>query len=698
MNKIWQMLIGVALLGSLAAAAPAQTSSGPASKSGSSSKAKNPLEEITVYATRMNRPLADVPAAVSVINEKDIQQGQQQLALDESLKRVPGVFMQDRYNFAQDLRISIRGFGARANFGIRGIKILVDGIPETLPDGQGSVDAVDLGSAKEIQVIRGPSSSLYGNASGGVISITTQDPPKQPTANMRVSGGDFGFHNLQFKYGAQGDRVGYVFDASSLTYDGFRQHSKYEDDQLNGRLNFDLGHDRKLLTVLSYTDQPVSDDPGALTAQQAALDPTAASSGNLLYDAGESLTESRIGFVYTAPLGAGQQITARNYYVWRNFDNSLPFQSGGMVHFDRFFTGGGVSYTNDGIWLDRPNHLIVGVDYNNQDDHRKRHDNELGVTGALTLDQDEHVTSTGVFAEDQLSLTPKTGLTLGLRHDQVRFDVTDHYLIDGNDSGQRTLDAFSPMAGVNYSFSSRLKLYGTYSTSFETPTTTEFNKPSGGGGFNPNVDPQKARNLEVGIRGLLKSTSRYEMDLYRITVKGELVPFEVPGNPGRDYYVNAGRSNRKGFEASLLSNWTDHLQTTLSYTYSDFKFDRFVDANGNDYAGNTIPGTARDQFFGEIEYTNSKGWYAALDANYTGKQYANNANTAGNDPYTLVSLRFGSQHDLGSIVVSPFLGISNALDERYNANVRLNAFGGRYYEPGPGRNYYAGVNVRFKLQ
>ena len=692
MNWFCQSLFVTVLLGATPAAVLAQTTS-----SRTPSK-PNQLEEIVVYATRMSRPLADVPAAVSIIGQNAIQLGQQQLSLGESLDRVPGVLTQDQYNFAQDLRISIRGFGARANFGIRGIKILIDGIPATLPDGSGSVDAVDLGSAKSIEIIRGPSSSLYGNASGGVISITTQDPPKEPTANVRLSAGSYGFHNLQFKMGAQGDRVGYVFDASSLTYDGYRQHSRYEDDQVNGRLNFDLGHDRKLLTILNYTDQPVADDPGGVTAQQAALDPTAASAGNLRYDAGEDLTESRIGFVYTMPLGQGQQITARNYYVWRNFSNKLPFTAGGQVAFKRFFTGGGFSYSNDGMWLNRRNRLIVGVDYNDQDDHRKHFDNNLGLRGALTLDQDEHVTSSGVFAQNQLSLTPKVDLTLGLRHDQVRFDVTDYYLIDGNDSGARTLDDFSPMAGVNYSLSDRLKVYGTYSTSFDTPTTTEFNKPSGGGGFNPNINPQKARNFEVGVRGLLRDSSRYDMDIYTITVRDELIPYEVPGSPGRSYYVNAGRSKRNGFEASLVSSWTSHLQTTLSYTFSDFTFEQFIDANGNNFAGEVIPGTARNQFFGEIEYTTSKGWFAALDANYKGKQYANDANTAANAPYTLVNLRLGSRHEIGSMVLSPFLGISNALNERYNANVRLNAFGGRYFEAGPGRNYYAGVNFKFNLQ
>lgn len=682
-------LIGGVLLGSLASAAGAQTAS----------SGQNQLEEIVVYATRIQTTLANVPAAVSVVGEDDIQTAQQQLALDESLKRVPGLFMQDRFNFAQDLRISIRGFGSRANFGIRGIKILVDGIPETLPDGQGSVDTIDIGATSKIEVIRGPSSTLYGNASGGVISVTTEDPPEQPTADVRLSGGDYGFHKLQFKLGAQGERVGYLLNVSDMEYDGYRDHSRAENSQLSGRFNFDLGRDRKLLTVLNYTDQPVSDDPGGVTADQASLDPASARDANVLYDAGESLTQSRLGFVYTMPLSGGQQINVRNYYVWRDFANRLPFTGGGIVNFDRFFAGGGFSYSNDGVWLDRPNRLIVGVDYDDQDDHRKRFDNNLGLAGPLTFDQNENVSSQGVFLENELSLTERIALSFGLRYDQVRFDVTDHFLSDGDDSGRRTLDDLSPMLGVVVNLSDRLKVYGTYSSAFETPTTTEFNNPSGGGGFNPNLDPQTARNLEVGVRGLLaQQNSRYELSLFTIDVQDELIPFEVPGSPGRDYFVNAGSSTRNGLEASLISDIGDRFETTLSYTYSDFTFDTFVDAGGQSFGGNTIPGTARNLFFGELKYQNPKNWFVALDVNYVGKQYANNANTATNDPYTLADVRFGSEHDLGTMVISPFLGINNLLDESYNANVRINAFGGRYYEAGPGRNFYAGVNFNFDLK
>src|SRR5690606_2498608 len=455
-----------------------------------------PLEEIVVTATRLETTLDHVPAAVSVVSKDDIQLGRQQLALDESLSRVPGLFMQNRYNFAQDLRVSIRGFGARANFGIRGVKILVDGIPETLPDGQGSVDSIDLGATSQIEVIRGPSSTLYGNASGGVISLTSEPPPEEPFAELRVSGGRYDFQKLQFKAGGSGERVGYLLSVSDSKFDGFREQSRYENTQLSGRFNVDLDRDRQLLAVVNLTDQPVSDDPGGITAQMAAENPSAAWPANIAFRAGEALEQQRLGFVYSMPLGDGHKLSARNYYVWRDFSNSLPFVDGGIVDLDRFFVGGGLSYTYDGFWLDRPNRLVIAIDYDNQDDDRRRFDNNSGLQGALTFDQNESVRSRGIFLQNELSISEQLLLTMGIRFDEVVFDVTDRYLSDGDDSGRRTLDGTSPMVGLTYAFSPNLNLYATYSTAFETPTTTEFNDPSGGGGFNPTLDPQEASNIE----------------------------------------------------------------------------------------------------------------------------------------------------------------------------------------------------------
>jgi iron complex outermembrane receptor protein len=656
-----------------------------------------PLEEIVVTATLIERTLDNVPAAVSVIGADEIQFARQQLALDEALTRVPGLFMQNRYNFAQDLRVSIRGFGARAQFGIRGIKVLVDGIPETLPDGQGSVDSIDLGATKQIEVIRGPSSSLYGNASGGVISLISEGGTAEPFAEVRLTGGAYDFRKVQVKTGGEAGRLNYLVNLSDSELEGYRAQSRYENTQLTGRFDLDLGRERSLLTVVNFTDQPVSDDAGGITAALAATNPRAAWPANVQFNAGESLEQTRLGFVYTMPAGDRGSINARNYYAWRDFGNMLPVMPLGIVDLERQFVGGGLNYSYDGFWLDRPNRFVVGVDFDDQDDDRRRYANVSGVQGALGFDQNEHVTSQGVFLQNELSLNQRMQLSFGVRFDQVEFEVTDRYLADGDDSGSRNFDDTSPMVGLVVDLSPRVNLYATYSSAFETPTTTEFNQADGSGGFNPNLNPQTARNLEIGLRGTLTPQQRYEVALFTIDVEDELIPYES-SSPGRNYFQNAGSSTRDGIEFSWIAKPTERLQAIVSYTYSDFTFDSFVDATNNDFGGKVIPGTSENVLFGELSYRSPSGWFAATDVLYVDEQFGDNANLVPINDYTIANLRLGYEVDLGDFTLSPFLGVHNLFDETYTANVRLNAFGGRYFEPGPGRNGYAGVTLNWKFR
>ena len=664
-----------------------------------------PLEEIIVRATMLERTLDRVPAAVSVVGEEDIQDGRQQLALDEALGRVPGLFMQNRYNFAQDLRVSIRGFGARAQFGIRGIKVLVDGIPETLPDGQGSVDSIDLGATSQIEVIRGPSSSLYGNASGGVISLSSEGGRAEPYVQLRTATGGHGYAKTQFKVGGETDRVNYLVSLSDQELDGYRAQSEYENKLLSGRFEVDLGRDRSFLTIVSVTDQPVSDDPGGLTAAVVPVNPRSAAPLNVQFDAGESLEQQRVGFVYTTPAGDRGTITARNYYVWREFGNLLPTLIQGIVDLDRQFVGGGVSYSRDGFWLDRPNRFIAGVDFDDQDDERLRYNNVNGVQGPLGFDQNEHVTSHGIFLQNELSVSERVQLTFGVRFDEVEFEITDRWLADGrNDSGSKQFDDTSPMVGLVVEINDDLNFYTTYSSAFETPTTTEFNRPDGFGGFNELLEPQLATNFEVGVRGAIGDSQRYEVALFTIDVEDELVGREIPTSPGRNSFSNAGETSREGLEFSWLASPTDRIQTTVSYTYSDFKFTRFQDnitiatPAGVSRNGNIIPGTSEHVLFAEFAYRAPRGWYAAADALYVDEQFGDNANLVVIPNYTLTNLRFGYDFELDDLTLSPFVGVNNLADEDFTSNVRINAAANRYFEPGPGRNGFAGITLDWKFR
>jgi len=655
------------------------------------------LEEIVVTATRIPTDLVSLPFAVGSVGQDAIQRGRQQLGLDEALVAVPGLFFQNRYNFAQDLRIAIRGFGARANFGIRGIRIFADDIPLTLPDGQGSVDAIDLGSAQQIDVIRGPFSAVYGSASGGVINIRTEDGPETPFVAARLNLGSYDYRQGQLKAGGRAGKLNWLANLSTTRLDGYRDHANYKSRLFNSKFRYDFDQTASLTVVANAVDSPTADDPGGLNAREVDEDRHQAAPRNLLYNAGEALDQQTLGLAFRKTIDGNQELMLRNYYVWRDFSNRLPFDvnsngQGGSVDLDRRFAGVGGSYGWTSTIGGHHNHFIVGLDYDAQRDHRKRYANNQGVLGDLTTNQDEDVTTTGLYIQDVFDLIPSAALTLGGRFDDVDYKVTDR--TDGGGSGKRSFNEFSPMAGINWAVREAVNLYGNISSSFDPPATTELANPDGPTGFNQNLESQTAINYEVGVKGLITGRLRYELALFHIDVKGEIVPYELEGS-GQSFFQNAGRSTHDGLEAAVSMELAPGLMGTATYTWSDFTFDEFQGVSGEVFDGNRIPGVPEQLFNLDLSWSHSSGFYAGWDMLYVGKFYANNANTVETDDYLVSNLRAGFRWEHDQWVLEPFVGINNLFDKEYMGNVRLNASFGRYYEPAPERNVYAGVLVRY---
>lgn len=652
--------------------------------------ANDALDEIVVSATRMESSVREVARSISIVEKERIQLGTQQLGLDESLAGIPGLYMQNRYNFAQDLRISLRGFGARSSFGIRGIKILVDGIPETLPDGQAGVDSIDIGSAQSIEVLRGPSSSLYGNASGGVISITSELGSATPYVEGRIAAGEYGYSQLQLKSAGKFGSSDYLFNISRTELDGYRDHSNARGSVLNSKIGIPLGESDRLVFSLNLTDQPEADDPGGINAAQAAADPSSARDRNVQFDGGEALEQQRLGIVYTRDRDAGV-LTLRNYYAWREFTNKLPFVGGGSVDLDRYFYGIGAQY--DFNALPENLGLSIGVDYDRQDDDRQRFDNNSGVLGPMVFDQNEAVDSTGLYLQGQYAFNDAWTLLAGLRYDEISYDVTDNYLVDGDSSGILDFDELSPSLALNVQLQTGV-LFASYSSSFETPTTTELANPDASGGFNPSLNAQTADNFEIGYK-YSQGDLYYELAVFTIDLENELIPFELAAFPGRTFFANAGSSSREGIEAAIARSFDNGLRVDASYTWSDFSFDDFVDDNGNDFSGNQLPGLPKHYGYLGLSYRGDSGLSATVEAVYSGELVANNANTAQVSSYTVANLRLSHEVETGPWIIRPYFGINNIFDEDYNSNIRINAFGARYFEPAPGRNFYAGVVVNF---
>ncbi|MBT8049205.1 MAG: TonB-dependent receptor [Xanthomonadales bacterium] len=655
------------------------------------------LEEVVVTATRIPTDLQTLPFAASVVGREEVQRARQQLGLDESLAAVPGLFFQNRYNFAQDLRIAIRGFGARANFGIRGIRIFADDIPQTLPDGQGSVDAIDLGSIEQIQVIRGPFSAVYGSASGGVIDIRTEDGPATPILSGRLNLGSYDYRQAQVKAGGQAGKLNWLANLSDTRLDGYRDHADFESRLFNSKFRYEFNDTARLTVVFNAVDSPTANDPGGLNAREVAEDRRQAAPRNLLFNAGESLDQQSLGLAFRKEIGTSQELMLRNYYVHRQFNALLPFSinsngQGGSIDLSRRFSGLGGNYSWTTSLGSRTNRVVAGLDYDAQRDHRRRSANNEGVIGMLTTDQDEDVTTTGIYLQNVLDLSATASLTLGGRFDDVDYEVTDRTAGDG--SGQRSFSQFSPMIGVHWSLHEAVDLYGNVSRSFDPPATTELANPFGPTGFNQELDSQTATNYELGMKGLLSGRLRYELALFHIAVKDGIVPYELEGS-GQSFFQNAGASTHEGLEASVTLELFPGATGTATYTWSDFRFDQFSDTDGTVYDGNRIPGIPRHLFNLDLAWTHPSGFFAGWDFLYVGRFFADNANQVETDDYLVSNLRAGYRWTGGRWTFEPFAGVNNLFNRKYIGNVRLNASFGRYYEPAPERNVYAGVLLKY---
>ncbi|MEX2470203.1 MAG: TonB-dependent receptor [Pseudohongiellaceae bacterium] len=665
-------------------------------------EAVTPLEEIVVIGTRTERQLGQIPLGVSVINMDDIQRGRQELSLDESLARVPGLFMQNRYNFSQDLRVSIRGFGSRANFGMRGIKVFADGIPVTLADGQSGTDDLDIGSAQSIEVVRGPTAALYGAASGGVISITTEEPTEEPFVETKLTFGEYGHEKYQIKTGGQTGRLGFLVNASHLEMDGYRDFSGVQHSLINSKIRYDIDASSDIQVVANAVNSPLAQDSGGITLAEALADPTQAQSRNTSSNAGETFDQQRLGIVYNKRFSEQSDISVRGYSAWKDFDAFLPIGThipfvgdDGVVGFDRRFWGGGFRYTYESSLGGLPNSFTVGADADYQQDKRSRFLNNAGVKGTITFNQVEEAEALGVYFRNETALSDTLALSLGGRFDNIDLSVNDLYLANADQSGSLDFTEFSPSVGLLWNATDQVNLYASYATSFETPTFTELGSPAQElnvnlGGF-ANVNAQEAESFEIGVKGTaMNENVYYDLALFTMDVENEIV--NVVSIANRAFFENAN-TDRRGLEAQVQADLTDRIEVVASYTYSDFDFDRF-DTN-QAAVGEPIPGIPEHQFYAEVSYSFGNNGYVVWDALNVGEFTANNAGTQTVDDYIVSNLRLGSEYQWSGHTFSPFIGINNLFDEEYFSNVRINAFGGRAYEPAPERHIYGGFNVRF---
>lgn len=652
------------------------------------------LDTINVTATRSEKPASQIPNAITHIKRDRQQDFQSGATLDEFARGTPGVFLQNQFNFAQDLRIAIRGFGARSPFGVRGIHVRVDDIPQTLPDGQTQLDSIDPSVIESMDILRGPSASLFGNASGGMIGITTREsPPEKFVLSPRQVFGQYGFFKSELFAGGRHDNFDYTMFGSHMQQRGWRNHSNVQNFFSQAKLNFQTSDNADVMFLFRKFYSPETKDPGSLTRGEVNDNPKQAAPRNLLFNAGEEVSQEQIGVRYRNRPSATQALTVTAHMLHRDFQNRLPFVDGGQVQFDRWVGGLAVHFVNDRTLFKRPNRFLIGVDYGMQNDDRRRFNNEFGNRGALTLNQIERVQSVGPFFRNEWKIVNNLDLIMGGRWDWLHYQVKDTFKTDGNQSGSRALSQASGTTGLVYHLSDDHQVYTNVATVFEAPTATELiNNPAGTGGFNPNLDAQTSLSQELGLRGT-PAGFQYETALFYIRSRNEITPYELPEFPGRAFFRNAGQSRRLGVETRIATPVWNGLSGEIAYTFSDFAFEKFI-VNNINLEGNAFPGAPKHRWEGRVRYAHASGAFGQIHLQRVGEFFVNDTNTVTNNAYNLGQLLLGWEKKYNWIEGSVFVGINNLFDARYNANTRINAAFGRYFEPGPPLNIFGGLRIR----
>ncbi|WP_194206010.1 TonB-dependent receptor PqqU [Superficieibacter sp. 1612_C1] len=658
----------------------------------------------------------DTPAAVSVVNGEEMRHAAPRVNLSESLGAVPGLQVQNRQNYAQDLQLSIRGFGSRSTYGVRGLRLYVDGIPATMPDGQGQTSNIDINSVESVDVLRGPFSALYGNSSGGVMNVTTQTGEQPTTIEASSYYGSFGSWRYGLKAtGATGDGtqagdVDYTVSTSRFATHGYRDHSGARKNLANAKLGVRIDEVSKLTLLLNSVDIKAN-DPGGLSSAEWHDNPRQSPRGDQ-YNTRKDTKQTQAGLRYERQLSADDDLSVMMYAGERETTQYQsiprapqlnPNHAGGVISLNRNYQGIDTRWTHRGEWL-VPVTFTTGLDYENMSENRKGYENfvmvngapEYGQKGALRRDERNLMWNLDPYLQSTWQLTEKLSLDAGVRYSSVWFDSNDHYITaaNGDDSGDASYHKWLPAGSLKYAVTDAWNVYLSAGRGFETPTINELSYRSDNqSGLNFNLKPSTNDTVEIGSKtrvgnGLITAA------LFQTDTDDEIVADASSG--GRTSYKNAGKTRRQGAELSLDQQFAENWRAKASWTWLDATY-RTNACGANDCNGNRIPGIARNMGFASLGYEPETGWYAGSDIRYMSDIMADDENTAKAPSWTVVGLNTGYKFNYGHWMMDIFGRVDNLFDREYVGSVIVNESNGRYYEPAPGRNYGVGLSVAWQF-
>lgn len=682
------------------------------------------LDTIEVRSATGAPSLQALPASATVLDAAQLREGQMQVNLSEGLGGVPGLQIKNRQNYAQDLQLSVRGYGARSTFGVRGVRLYVDGIPATMPDGQGSLSHIDIASLERVEVLRGPYSALYGNSAGGVVSVFTETPEGRPFVEGGVSFGSDGQKRLAAKAGGQtAQGLSYVVSASRFLTDGYRDHSAADRNIANTKLSTAIGDDARL-TIVANAMESDAQDPQGLTWGQYQTNPRRASmdqdNGNApvaeSFNTRKTLKQTQVGATYERRLNSEHSIALTAYAGHRSMEQyqSIPTgpqasagHAGGVIDMSRDYMGLDARWTGKFSEAPVPVTVTAGLTIDTVEEDRQGYENfvgsQLGVKGKLRRDEKNTISNTDPYVQASWKLAPTWTLDTGLRYSRVKFRSEDNYTAstgNPNDSGSITHSKFLPVVSLSHQITPNDTLYASAGRGFETPTLAELSyKPRIGNsapyiypsGPNFELQPNISDQYELGYRQRLTGSIKgmWSMAAFYSQSSNELVSNGSQG--GRTTYRNAGETRRYGAELQADIQLSRQWEVQAAYTYLNAEF------REGDLAGKMLPGLSKQSAFVGVNFRPTPAWRLGVSAQHSGQVFVNDANAQAAPAFTIASASVGYTKNLGDWTLNAFARVDNLFDRQYVGSVIVNDGNGRFYESAPGRTWATGVNLRYNF-
>ncbi|KHN66769.1 TonB-dependent receptor [Acinetobacter calcoaceticus] len=669
------------------------------------------LPTLHVEATRTDTTYLQTPASVFRIDAPQVDTSSQ-VNLTEVVKGIPSLQIRNRENYAQDLQLSMRGFGARSTFGVRGIRLYVDGIPATMPDGQGQTSNIDLSSLDHVEVLTGPFSSLYGNSSGGTILTSTKEGQGKDSIELSYSGGshDKSRAGLVLQGGAKGvNEPSYVISSSYFDTDGYREHSGAEKVLNNAKLSWNLDDGSKINWVTNYV-KIHADDPQGLTHDQWNANPKQQVPFLKQFNVRKDIEQTQTGVTWSKPINDKNELYAMAYLGNRQVTQyqSIPKSTqdasinhaGGVIDFERNYYGADFRWTGKELLPNTT--LSVGVALDAMDEDRKGFENfnlvngqpSYGVKGNLRREEDNTLWNIDPYLQASWQFLPTWRLDTGVRYSNVHYKSEDHYLSNGDDSDKTDYNKVLPSAALSWQILPELMAYVSYAKGFETPTFTEMAyRPDGESGFNFDLSASTSDTYETGLKSQ-NHLGDFTLAVFQTKTKDDIV--SAGNSNGRSTFLNADKTLREGVEFAWNKKLWRDLTATASYTYLDATFDADIPASGSVAqipSGNAIPGIAKNQAYASLAWQPTHGLYGGVDVQYMDKVYVNDTNSDAAPSYSVTSANVGYAWVMGDWKVNSFARVDNLFDKNYAGSVIVNDGNGRYFEPADGRNWSAGLRV-----